>query len=106
MGKHKQKAAKWRRLIERFKASGLSQSEFCRKAGVRAPSLRYWRVRLDPVAAPSRKGTSRKFVQVVEEAARPRTVFRIVIPDGTVIEATDDLAAAARLASMLREASR
>ena len=57
----------WRELLRRWRASGLSQAEFCRQHGVAVWKLAWWKKRLaempcDPVARAARKRRSDRSV--------------------------------------------
>jgi hypothetical protein len=40
------RAAYWRRLLAEWERSGLSQAEFCRRRGIKAVNLAWWKRRL------------------------------------------------------------
>jgi hypothetical protein len=40
------RAAYWRRLLAQWEHSGLSQAEFCRRRGIKAVNLAWWKRRL------------------------------------------------------------
>ncbi len=81
----------WRRLVRRWRASGKSQSEFCRGVGISPQRLHYWRQRLaeddqdtpDPeqhfVAVRVREAV------VVPEAMVVREAIEIVLTNGRVV---------------------
>ena len=65
-------AARWRKLIEQQRESGLGVSEYCRERGISAASMFAWRRRLRPVSSPAVAGAPRfKPVQVLSELERP-----------------------------------
>jgi hypothetical protein len=43
---HSGKADYWREQVDLWRSSGLSQAEYCRRAGISASSLCYWKRRL------------------------------------------------------------
>lgn len=102
------KAIYWRRQIEDFRSSGLSQTAYCRKHHIKSHSLSYWLGRTGSTpAAPSR------FVAVqIDDKAAPVVALplgvalgvRVVMPDGVAIECASrgDLAAVGVLVGMLR----
>ncbi len=111
MGTHVQKAGFWRRHIREFQVSGLSQNEFCRRRQLKAHRLSYWLGKLGDEKEAAVEARS-KFV-AVEVAARlapppvatrGATGLRVVLPDGTAVEAAADVdvAAVAALTALLR----
>ena len=52
-------AADWRRLLSEREHSGLSQAEFCRRRGIKAVSLAWWKRRLCGSPGTSRAGRQR-----------------------------------------------
>lgn len=69
-GNREKKRGEWRRLIEEWKGSGLSQGKFCTQAGVNSSSFKYWNSRLGEGEA--KKSGRFGFVPVVvEEEQRP-----------------------------------
>jgi hypothetical protein len=46
VGAAQAKREKWGRIVQSWQASGLSQAEFCRRRGIPAWKLRWWRKRL------------------------------------------------------------
>jgi len=45
------RAKRWRRVVEAWERSGLSQSEFCRRRGVKLGAFGWWKRRLKGVTA-------------------------------------------------------
>lgn len=76
-------AERWRELVSAWEASGLTQSEFCRRRGVHLKTFGRWKRRYAGVRAAG----SSAFVEVVPEVlggdGRP---YRIVLPNGVAIE--------------------
>jgi transposase len=66
--------SRWREVLDRQQASGLSVASFCRRRGLSAASLYAWRRRLSAGAAPA-------FVEakVVEPAQVPETAGAIEV---------------------------
>ena len=62
-------AARWRKLIEQQRQSGLPVSAYCRERGLSAASMFVWKRRLRPAGAPSGRQTF-KPVQVVSKTLR------------------------------------
>jgi transposase-like protein len=74
-----------RTLVRRWKASGKSQSEYCRGVGIKPQRLHYWRQRLaeDDQASPE---PEQHFVAVrVREAVVVREAIEIVLTNGRVV---------------------
>src|SRR5688500_7226144 len=97
----------WRRHVEGFETSGLSQVAYARQHGFTSGALRYWIKRFSKEAKrPRRKGKAFLAVRVAETAgsASPRaSLIRVAFPDGIVLETSgEDLTTVARLAEMLR----
>lgn len=42
----------WQRHVEKWKASGLSQAEYCRKSGLRSRGFGYWKRKLEKQTLP------------------------------------------------------
>jgi transposase-like protein len=63
------KERRWRELVERQVASGLSVRTFCRQAGIGEASFYYWRRAIQPAEAPT---PAPAFVPAVVRAAEPR----------------------------------
>ena len=89
----------WRRLVEGWPASGLTQAQYCERHGISVASLHRWRER---VAGERRAGEAPQRRRPVAEAVRllpvqlrgePAmtqrcTAVRIVFPDGVRVEIT------------------
>ena len=80
----------WRGTIERWKASGLTQAEFCRREGLKDWSLSEWRRRLGEKAAMVIGHRSKKTMPAVEFA--PVTVH--AAPEPTAVATVTDSAVA------------
>lgn len=50
------------RIVEEFKKSGKGQREWCREAGIKRSTLRYWLERSEELA----KGKEIRFTRIVE----------------------------------------
>lgn len=50
------------RIVEEFKKSGKSQREWCREAGIKRSTLRYWLERSEELA----EGKEIRFARIVE----------------------------------------
>lgn len=51
-----------KRMVEEFRESGKSQREWCREAGIKRSTLRYWLERSEELAA----GKEIRFARIVE----------------------------------------
>ena len=60
-GRQRRNDKQWTAILRRFEASGLDQSEFCRRDGLALSSFQRWRQRLGPLA-------SAGFVELVPSA--------------------------------------
>jgi hypothetical protein len=106
-----ERAAYWRRLLAEWERSGLSQAEFCRRRGIKAVNLAWWKRRLkgtDDVGGerrvhqPGRAGRN-GFVEValsrgsasVSALRAPSSVptsdrYELVLPGGACLRLPDD----------------
>jgi hypothetical protein len=105
------RAAYWRRLLTEWAGSGLSQAEFCRRRGIKAVTLAWWKRRLrgtDDAGGGRRGRWTRRaersgFVEVAlphgsaSSPARrapfivpPSDRYELVLPDGTRLRLPDD----------------
>ena len=73
----RRRRTEWAALINEFEASSETQVAFCKRKGLVVGSLRGWRYRLQPAAAP-------ESVQVTIEEPRATTVA--TLPNGVRIE--------------------
>jgi hypothetical protein len=55
---HEPRSVYWRRQIEAWSASGLTQAEFCRRCGLSLASLRWWKWKLKSSAAATKSSSS------------------------------------------------
>ena len=69
---------KWREHFKNWKASGLSQADYCRENGISQHSFTYWRTKLG--AAPKKQSSS--FIEI----RRPESVqgFELIAGEVTV----------------------
>lgn len=65
-----ERAAYWQRLLGEWERSGLSQAEFCRRRGLKAVNLAWWKRRLRGSPGASRAGHQR----ATQSAGRPAFV--------------------------------
>jgi hypothetical protein len=80
-GRVRRTEEEWRELLARFRKSGLSAREFCRKERVQAVSLQRWQVRLNG------KANRKDFITVVPAtpAVSPTRgwAVEVTLPDGS-----------------------
>lgn len=76
----------WRKRLEDWRSSGLSQAEYCRRSGIRPKSFAYWKkkegeshseVRFIPVSIPQR------------ESAKKESCVKVILKGGYEIEVHD-----------------
>ncbi len=105
------RAAYWRRLLTEWAGSGLSQAEFCRRRGIKAVSLAWWKRRLKGTAEASSEHRGRRgrragrsgFVELAlpggASSAAPRGAtaiipvsdrYELVLPGGVGLRLPDD----------------
>ncbi len=80
--------SEWRRLIERQRASGLSQAAYCERESVSLASFGYWQRRLRETASVASVSAA-PFVQLgtLQSKSRPTmTLVRLELGDGFVLE--------------------
>ena len=82
--------AEWRRVISRQSRSGLSISEFCRREGIRAQTLSWWRWKLRGAerGTPSVEAEAPRFLQLDVagiQAADGGVGVEIVLPGEIVV---------------------
>lgn len=106
-----ERAAYWRRLLAEWERSGLSQAEFCRRRGIKAVNLAWWKRRLRGMdgAGGGRRARQRRragrqgFVEValsrgsasVSTLRAPSRVptadrYELVLPGGVGLRLPDD----------------
>jgi transposase len=88
----------WSKRVERWRASGLTASEFSRKIGVREGTLRWWSWMLSSkrepaAAAPSAGLSSVTFMEMT--AAVRREPIEVVLPSGHRLRVPQDFEASA-----------
>jgi hypothetical protein len=80
-GRVRRTEAEWREMVSRFRTSGMSVREFCRKERLKVSSLQRWQGRLKEA------GVRQDFVAVVPTAVpigSSRTwVVEVTLPDGS-----------------------
>jgi transposase-like protein len=109
MGAPSPKRAKyWRKHIDTFHASGLSQSEYCRKFDIKQPTLRYWRLRFgEKPGELLHKPVQLMPIAVTSQPARRiDAALRVVFEDAGIVEVKGDLSAVVELTRLLRGGSK
>lgn len=80
-GRVRRTEGEWRELVSRFRKSGLSAREFCRKERLKISSLQRWQARL------KESGVRQDFVTVIPAAAPMGSsrswAVEVTLPDGT-----------------------
>ena len=105
MGAPSLKRAKyWRKHVDAFHASGLSQGEYCRRFDVKQPTLRYWRLRFGEKPGELQRKPVQLFPIAVttQPTRRIDAALRVIIEDAGAVEVKGDLPAIAELVRMLR----
>jgi hypothetical protein len=89
-GRVRRSEAEWRGLLGRFAKSGLSLSEFCRRAKLPRSSVEKWRGRLARRAQPAPSfvewiAPTGAASEVTEETRRNAGEFELALPGGVVL---------------------
>ena len=95
-----ERAAYWRRLLSEWEQSGLSQAEFCRRRGLKAVDLAWWKRRLRGSEGTPRAGGRRvtrsarraAFVELAlpADAGRVGVGYELVLPSGACLRLPGD----------------
>ena len=95
-----ERAAYWQRLLGAWEQSGLSQAEFCRRRGLKAVNLAWWKRRLRGSADTPRAGRQRRmrsaqraaFVELAWPAhpGRGGLGYELVLPSGACLRLPGD----------------
>lgn len=95
-----ERAAYWQRLLGAWEQSGLSQAEFCRRRGLKAVNLAWWKRRLRGSPGTPRAGRQRRMRSAGRaafvELALPshpgcgRLGYELVLPSGACLRLPDD----------------
>jgi hypothetical protein len=95
-----ERAAYWRRLLAEWEQSGLSQAEFCRRRGIKAVNLAWWKRRLRGSQGTPRAGRQRvtrsagraAFVELAlpSHPVRGGLGYELVLPSGACLRLPDD----------------
>jgi hypothetical protein len=94
------RAAYWRQLLGEWEQSGLSQAEFCRRRGIKAVNLAWWKRRLRGSPGKPRGGRQRRtrsagraaFVELALPSGPGRGGFgyELVLPSGACLRLPGD----------------
>ena len=99
-----ERAAYWRRVLGDWEQSGLSQAEFCRRRGLAAVTLAWWKRRLRQLD--ESRGQSRQSTEYVQRGrradflelalpARPAAyggfAYELALPGGACLRITGDV---------------
>ena len=93
------KAREWRERLNRWRKSGLSVAEFCRRERVAEPSFYLWRQRL---SAETVQASTPRFVEL-PMAAWPAVGVQVTLPSGAIV-ALSGQASAELVAAVVRAA--
>ncbi len=95
-----ERAAYWRRLLGAWEQSGLSQAEFCRRRGIKAVNLAWWKRRLRGSLGTPRAGRQRgtrsvgraAFVELTlpSHPVRGGWGYELVLPSGACLRLPGD----------------
>jgi hypothetical protein len=86
MGKETERSAEMRRVLEEFKAGGLSRREFCQQRSIPLTTFDYWR-REHAVKA-RKPGRRPRMVAVKVINAKPAQQFTLSLANGRRIESS------------------
>lgn len=70
----------WEKVVESWRASGLSQVEFCRKSKIKASKFYYWRRRVEGIKR-KRQTKKKTSLQKVRREVSEAEFIEIKIPD-------------------------
>ena len=108
----RERAARWHGHLSAWKASGLSQSEYCRRQGLKPADFSWWKYELARRAAQPNPAQP-KFIPItairIEASASPGgdagVSFEIVLRNGRIVRtgADFDASALARLLSLAEQ---
>ena len=79
----------WPRHFERWRHSGLTQSEYCRQWGLSRHRFKYWRRKLAPSEVRRRRKRESGFVAVQVQASPVRASLTLTLPNGRVLGGID-----------------
>jgi transposase len=106
-----ERARYWRRWLVRWNRSGLTQTEFCRRHGLKLANFAWWKRRLTlrigagTSRSEARSASAAKFVEVALPAERA-SGYEVVLSGGRVVRVPDefDAESVSRLISAVESA--
>jgi transposase-like protein len=80
-------AATWRRVVDRYRRSGVSQRQFCEQEGLSTSTLSYWLRKLENKPPVSSELDGAQFIQLVGAQASEAGSLNLVVelPGGVVL---------------------
>jgi len=99
MGKPTERSEQMKRMLEEYKASGLSRQEFCQQRSIALTTFDYWR--REHRAKPGKQAHSPRLVKVEVAASEVSGQFTLSLANGRRIE-TSWRFAEAELARLIR----
>jgi hypothetical protein len=75
----------WPQHFERWRQSGLTQSEYCRQAGLSRHRFKYWRRKLEPAEVQRRRKRASGLVPVQVRASTAEPNLSLTLPNGMVL---------------------
>ena len=81
----------WHEHFARWRKSGLSQSDYCRQAGLSRHKFKYWRRKLEPATLKKRRRKKREsgFVPLQVRSAPLESGLSLTWPNGMVLRGID-----------------
>jgi hypothetical protein len=79
----------WPQHFERWRQSGLTQSEYCRQAGLSRHRFKYWRRQLEPTEVRRRRKRASGFVPVQVRPSTAAPSLTLTLPNGMVLRGID-----------------
>lgn len=90
-----ERARYWQRWLSRWERSGLTQSEFCRRHGLKLANFAWWKRKLmSQVGSCRPQAALAKFVEVALPAGRA-SGYEVVLSGGRVVRVPDEFEAEA-----------
>lgn len=81
----------WHEHFARWRESGLSQSDYCRQAGLSRHKFKYWRRKLEPASLKKRRHKKRDsgFVPLQVQPAPREPGLSLSLPNGMILHGID-----------------
>jgi hypothetical protein len=79
----------WPQHFERWRQSGLTQSEYCRQEQLSRHRFKYWRRKLEPEGVRRRRKRESGFVPVQVRASTGTPSLSLSLPNGMVLRGID-----------------